>query len=441
MAVLLAFLVLSGAAVTSFADDISEAEPNNDKENATAYDVNGVITGSLTDAEDIDWYSVTLKNYGTAHITLTQTGSDVFETAVFDSSDSELTSFTVSEQSGKSPVFTVTPGEYYIVVKSGSVASGAEYKIEFTNIIAEYSEVESNNTKDTANIINLKSADNSGEAVGSVTGDDEDWFAFTALNGYFYCQLKRTDDGSGTVSAEIIKPGSKDSRVGVVSVSQSGKAEKSADVGSVAGKYYVKVTGEGVYTLTVSAFKSDIATEIESNNTTETASPYTINYSDITVGSLYDADDVDWYIVTTSEKDKNSIVVFDAMNTASYAGFDPNSSWKIEFYNSDKELISSAVASVGSPAEFNLANEGAGTYYFKVSSDLNPTLALYYISSKETDPPEETGSFWQQIINMLKGSKAWDQAKELWGNINPFGVMMYFVEHIIVWILTIFKNA
>ena len=145
LALLLALLVFSGAAVTSFAAVAEETEPNNSKEEATAYDIEDVATGSLSDAEDVDWYTVTVKTPGSATVKLTQEGTDVFEVAVYDSSDKELVSFTASDENPESSSFTVNPGEYYIKVSAGSVISGVTYTVDFTSVIAENSETEDNN--------------------------------------------------------------------------------------------------------------------------------------------------------------------------------------------------------------------------------------------------------------------------------------------------------
>lgn len=436
LALLLALLVVSGAAVTSFAAGTEETEPNNDRENASAYDIADVATGSLADAEDVDWFKVTVKNPGSAKVKLTQEGTDIFEVAVYDSADKELVSFTASDDNPESPSFTVNPGDFFIKVSAGSVISGVTYTVDFTSVIAENSETEDNNDIASANAIEFKSG-TSGQAVGAVSSDDTDWFRFTAITGTFNCEIKKTDDGAGTVKAELIqsKSGS-ENLLGSVSVSQTGKSAKSADIGVIAGTYYVKVTGSGSYSLTVSTDKViGYVYETESNDTAQNATSFTIDYKGLVFGSLSHENDVDWFIVTTNDKNKNSIVRISARSADNYAGYDSNSSWTVEFLGSNKETIDTQTASTEKAAEFNLAEKGAGTYYFKVSSDMKYTSSEYFISSAETEEPVP---FWQQIIEMLKGSKVWEQIIELFSNINKTGVFVSIFGNLFKWIIEIF---
>ncbi len=437
LALFMALLVFSGAAVTSFAAGAEETEPNNSKEEATAYDIEDVATGSLSDAGDVDWYKVTVKNPGSAKVKLTQEGTDVFEVAVYDSADKELVSFTASDENPESSSFTVNPGEYYIKVSAGSVISGVKYTVDFTSFIAENSETEDNNDIASANFIEFKSG-TSGQAVGAVSSDDTDWFRFTAITGTFNCEIKKTDDGAGTVKAELIqsKSGS-ENLLGSVSVSQTGKSAKSADIGVIAGTYYIKVTGSGSYSLTVSTGKvSDYVYETESNDTAQNATSFTIDYKGLVFGSLSHENDVDWFIVTTNETDKNSIVWVEAREATNYAGYNSDSSWTVELLDSNKNTLESKTASTAEHAEFNLANYGAGTYYFKIYAGMKYTSSEYVIKSEKTDP---VIPFWQQIWEMLKNSNVVPQLRELIDRINILGVLGSIISNLGKWIIELFK--
>ncbi len=438
LALFMALLVFSGAAVTSFAAGAEETEPNNSKEEATAYDIEDVATGSLSDAGDVDWYKVTVKNPGSAKVKLTQDGTDVFEVAVYDSADKELVSFTASDENPESSSFTVNPGEYYIKVSAGSVISGVKYTVDFTSFIAENSETEDNNDISSANVIEFKSG-TSGQAVGAVSSGDTDWFRFTASSGTFNCELKKTDDGAGSIKAEFYqsKSGS-ESILGSVSVSPEAKSAKSADIGIIAGNYYIKVTGSGSYSLTVSTGKTEgYVYETESNDSAPLATSFTINYEGVVLGALSHEKDVDWFIVTTSAKDKNSIVWVEARGKENYAGYNSDSSWTVELLDSDKKSLETKTASTEAPAEFNLANYGAGTYYFKIYAGMKYTSSEYVFKSKKTDEPAPP--FWQQIWEMLKNSNVVPQLRELFDRINILGVIGSIISNLGKWIIELFK--
>ncbi len=421
---ILVVLLVFGTVIMSYAAETNEKEPNNDKANATEFNINNVATGSLADTTDIDWFKVSATKFGMAFLTLTQKGSDDFKVTVYDSDDLVLASFNASGDKTDSQLFSVSNAAYYIKVEPGSVVSSASYTLELTSTTYDNGETEPNNDIANASIINLDIYHKSSIYMGSVKSGDEDWFRFDCVSGYFYYELTKVDGGAGSVTADVISiMGTGDSGntvVGRINAGVKGKTLRSADIGTKDTVYFIRVTGNGAYSLAVQAFL-DSKYECEYNDTTVFANPITINYNDRLYGSISHDGDVDMFKVTTTDKDKNSMITISAFSAEGYKEFDKNATWNVALLNSNGAVLEEKMATTAAGADLDLAKQGAGTYFIRVSKGSMSTIALYKLTSSESKEPEKEGkTLLERLRYDINWRAFWERNpfKELMGNVD-----------------------
>ncbi len=437
LSLVLALVLAFGALTVSFAGSTAETEPNNEREEASVYDIEDVATGSLDAPEDIDWYKLSATKPGLARLKFSQQGNDSFDITVYGDEENELASFTASGSESVSPYFTVNKGDYYIKVEAGDVVSGSEYTLDFESDVTYAAEDELNDVISEANEVKL-SGGVSTKTAGTLNADDTDWFIFKGIKGYFYVELTKLDGGSGIITAECFTVKSK--TVGSVSVTVKDKPERTADVGCGATDYYIRITGEGVYSFVVTA-QADSLYETESNDTTATASVYKIDAKDHNermYGTISFEGDVDYYKINTDDGSVRTMIKVSAFDAANYAEFNADSAWQVYLIDTDGNETSAGTATVSSPVEVNLAEKEAGTCYIKVTGDLKSTKSAYKITSSYQEPPEPEKPFFLRLLGLFKGSKIVDDLKELFGNMDNFQVIFDLlrtsVGTIILWI-------
>ncbi len=426
----LVLLLVFGTAMVSFAAEVTEKEPNNDRASATEFNINNVITGSISDASDVDWFKVTPTKFGLAHLTVTQKGSDDFRVSVYDNAENLITDFSAFNATTDSPSFAVSNQTYFIKIEPGSVISNSSYTLDLSSKTYNNGEIEPNDEIANSNIIKLDKDHNSGTLMGAVTSGDVDWYRFSSVSGYFYYELENVGSTSGTVTADVISIlGTGDlgnTVVGSVTAGAGSGTVRSADIGTKEAAYFIKVTGNGVYSLNVYA-RLDNKNEYEYNDTTAYANPYTIDYTfGMIYGTISHNADVDYYRLTTTDKDKNSSIVVSAFNAENYKEYDKNASWTAALINSKGEVLEEKTVTTEAPAVLDLAKPGAGTYYIKITKGTVSTNALYVISSKEAKEPEkEYDSFLDRLRYGINWADFWERNpfKELMGNINIMGTL------------------
>ncbi len=417
-------LLVFGTVMITSAAEVTETEPNNDKSQASEFNISNVMNGSLSDTSDIDWFKVSATKFGMAHLTVVTKGTDDFNVTVYDSNDNLLVKFNASGSKTESSLFAVQSGAYYIKVEPGSVVSSSSYTLDLTSETYDNGEVEPNNDIAYANIIKLNTIHSSSDYMGSVKPGDTDWFRFTSVSGYFYYELKKVDNGSGTVKADVISiVGTGDTGntvVGSISSATKNKLVRSADIGTKEQTYFIRVTGDGAYSVAVRAFL-DSKNEYEYNDTTVYANNLTIDYNGRLYGSISHSGDADMFRITTTDADKNTLITVSAFNGEGYKEYDKNASWNVALISNAGKVLDEKLATATKPAEINLAEQGAGTYYLRITKGSVSTIANYIITSSAAPEPEKQ---YDSLLSRLRYGIDWksfwerNPLKELMGNID-----------------------
>ncbi len=430
VSIVLVLLLVFGTAMVSFAAEVTEKEPNNDKAQATEFNIKNVITGSISDVSDVDWFKVTPTKFGLAHLIVTQKGSDDFKVSIYDESENLLADFSAYTTKTNSPYFTVSAQPYFIKVEPGSVISSSTYTLDLASETYDNGEVEPNDTIANANYIKLDTAHNSSTYMGAVNAGDVDWFRFSSVSGYFYFELEDVSSMTGSVTADVISVlGTGDlgnTVVGSATAYAGSGLVRSADIGTKETTYFIRVTGNGVYSLAIRA-ALDNKNEQEYNDTQAYANTFNVDYTyGIVYGSISHPNDVDYYRLQTTDKDKNTSIVVSAFNATNYKEYDKNASWTAAVIDNKGTIVDEKLVTTEAPAVIDLAKSGAGIYYIRITKGSVSTIALYAITSKQSEEPEkEYDSFLDRLRYGINWADFWarNPFKELMGNINIMGTL------------------
>jgi hypothetical protein len=427
LAALLTCILVFGIVTVSFAADKStaEVEPNNDRDTATFFDMGDnsndtcIATGSISDVSDVDVFKFKPTKNGIGTVAIGAKGGDDYAVSIADSTGKELKAFVAAGSETISGEFDlIANADYYITIKANSMVSGSgSYTIEVTNTVYPNAEVEPNDTLANATAITLDTAGNSKEYYGAVSAGDADYYSFQAKQGFAFIELKKVAKTSGTIKAEVVtvqSTGGGEKVIAEVSNSTTDTYEMSADIGTKAYTYYIKVSGTGAYTVKAHV-RVNAENEYEPNDNTVYANTFTAGKR--VFGNLSYVGDIDMFKIITTETDKNIALVFSADTSTTDKRNDPAGVWNVEIFNSKNESIGNGVVTFDKAFEFNLAEQGEGTYYIKVTAS-NYSKGAYIITTKQVDAPQ-SGSLWDRI-------KALDWAK-FW-NDNSFGELMKNVD-------------
>ena len=421
LSALLACVLVFSIFTVCFADDpvAAETEPNDTNATATLFDIEGTATGSVSDVNDVDVFKFKSPKSGIGTLNVKAKGSDDYAVSIKDASGKELAAFVASGNSTDSNEFDIiAEAEYYITLKANSTVTGSgSYTLEVTNSVYPYAEVETNNDLASSTPITLDASGNSKEYYGAVSSGDVDYYSFQGKQGYAFIELKKVAKTAGTIKAEVVtvqNTGGGEKRIAEITNSTTDTSEMSADIGTKAYTYYIKVTGTGAYTVKAHV-RVNAENEYEPNDTKEYANSFTAGARRF--GNISYTGDVDMFKIVTTDTDKNIALVFAADTTTTDKRNDPAGSWNVEILNGSFESLGSGVVTFDKTFEFNLAEQGAGTYYIKVTAS-NYSKGAYIITTKPVDAPQ-SGSLWDRI-------KALDWAK-FW-NDNSFGEMMKNVD-------------
>ncbi|MBR3620978.1 MAG: hypothetical protein IKN56_05670 [Clostridia bacterium] len=421
LAALLTCILVFSIFTVSFAEDkvTAETEPNEDTAHATEFDMEGTATGSISDVSDTDVFKFKASKNGIGTVTVYAKGSDDYAVSVKDSAGKELKAFVAAGSETDSDEFDlIAEAEYYIEIKANSTVTGSgSYTLEVTNAVYANAEKEPNNELANATPIALDTAGNSKEYYGAVSSGDADYFSFQAKQGYAFIELKKIAKTAGTIKAQVVTiqtTGGAEKVIAEVSNDKTDTYEMSSDIGTKAFTYYIKVTGAGAYTVKAHV-RQNAENEYEPNDDTVYANTFTSGQRRF--GNLSYVGDIDMFKIVTTESDKNIALVFAADTSTSDKRNDPAGVWNVEILNGNKESIGNGVVTFDKTFEFNLAEQGEGTYYIRITAS-NYSKGAYIITTKAVDAPQ-SGNLWDRI-------KALDW-KKFW-NDNSFGELMKNVD-------------
>ncbi len=174
--VLISILLFS---ITAFA--AQEYEDNNNVDNATAIDINTYVNGSLSSSKDTDWYKFSIPSDGYFDIRFEHdyidSSSRYWKIYIFDSTgtayvDGNSDFFgAYGRETRVTSSFGVKAGTYYVKI-TDDYYSGVNYKLKVEYTAASDWETEINNSKDSADSIQVNQTYN-----GSLsTNGDVDWY-------------------------------------------------------------------------------------------------------------------------------------------------------------------------------------------------------------------------------------------------------------------------
>ena len=370
--------------------EFCEIESNQTMYTSTEIKLGESYKGSISDAEDEDWYCINVPGNGYITVDFSHELVDsskkhwsmtVYEADGKTNVEGHVSDFSMltypGNEAGRSTQIGLRAGTYYIKITSGESYTYNQQKFTYYSNVAydlkvsftktDFIELESNDNDKLATEIKLNEA-----YIGQIMKEsDEDWFKFVLpRDGYITVNFENKSAAStGDVQLRICR-GSRyvdingydkdygaDSRYWSVNVNESVYIDQ---IGLSAGTYYIWFRGNYAvsYSFTVNYTQSEF-TEHEANFDTSTSTEIDLNRT-YTGTTSYEADE-DFYSFYL-EKSNELTVRFDHMahdKTISY--------WKVVLYDSDgeKELKSFDIWG-DTPGVLNLGTLPSERYYIKI---------------------------------------------------------------------------
>ncbi len=354
------------------ADDTWETEPNDKKTEASAIKENTTYTGTIMNGNDADFYKLTLDEAKVLNINFehdTIDDSSVYWIAGLYESDGTtlINSFQIkgNEGSVKNTSVSLDKGTYYLKVSPRSSYSylSYEYYLTVNTKSPKNWETEKNDTKNTANAIELNTSYN----FSSMSSDDADWFKFSAENdGKFSLSFEHdTVENKSTVWTVGIYESDATTLIHEMNVSGTAALTKTPVIGLPAGDYFVKIKPNSYYWLDMDAsftvnYTASELCETEDNDSKAKAD--SININSIYTGTLMTSNDADWYKFDSAE-DQNLKIIFNHDGN----GDKTSKYWTVSVYESDGTTLITSEDIYGQATETSIQeNFKKGTYYIKV---------------------------------------------------------------------------
>ncbi len=468
LALLMAVLMLMSFGVTGFAIATEEEEENGSAKDATAFGFGTEIKGTLSSAEDVDYYSFTNKEGGLASVTISHLESPdaskdfaYFEVTIYDSTETEIISFlsTGADEKTSSPSFSIDPDTvYYVKVEASTVYSESfGYSLTASFDKGAYSEKEPNNLAATATNLELStkgvakhyygtiSAPTLDEE-GNVVSRDVDYYRVAPTKaGVIYIYLyngasKRADYKATLYTHDEGKNGVlRAVPITSVSINSNQESVTSVRIGVDAKEYMLKVEGlegsTGGYRTRV-YFAADSYAEKEYNSETNDAN--LIKTGSHILGTISDKNDVDYYKFVATAKNNDGYKITLGANDANAKN---DGSWYVTLY--DGSTIEAAVVDkiqkievpAGKATEIKTSKLVEGrTYYIKVEGGATLNTELYKISiaeipaEKKDEPATGTGFLDQikaYIATFAKNFEGWFE------QINVMGIVSSITSSVV----------
>lgn len=352
---LLAVVVAIGAAsgAVSAAD---EAEPNDDRANATNISSGDQIEGTVADDGDEDWFAFEAERGDTVNATL-DVGSGGADTIVLTDGDSKLDSET-GENSTVSVGTTVREDDilYLKITRNTFANNGTDYTLTLDTSTDD--EFEPNEDRGNATRITTGTTQE-----GTISIDDADWYEFDAQRGE---TINLTVEG-GTGGENTIRLYDDERKVSSVTVGDStGSAGTTVQE---SGTYYVEIVRNNFansgtdYTLDLQTYETDGFEPNENRGNATRLVPNATRTGTISLG------DADWFRFDADAGETINVTVD--------AG--PGGTNGFEVYDSDGNSLGSAGASNESVSIGGTVTNG-GTHYLElVTSNFGSTGTDYTV--------------------------------------------------------------
>lgn len=456
VAILLSLLVVMGCSVSAFAVELTESETNNTPNTANVMGLANKIKATLAEADDVDYFSFevstpSLITVNLEHAAITSAASTYFKVEVLNSNGEEVASFKSEGSASKSSSapFAAEVGTFYVKVSMGqSHDATLEYTLSASVDTTAYTEKEPNDVAANATSLTLSTSGSKKQYYGTIADKDDssteeietdvDYYSLDIpAPGAVYFYLYNGSSAKGNYKATLYAylDGADGTPVpkalGSITITSNEASVISPSVGVNGGNYLLKVEGingsVGGYQTRV-YYLSDNNSEYEYNNVKEYAN--VIGTTSTTYGSVFDANDVDYYKFTAASGN-NGYNIKLAVN-ANYKNVEGQ--WTISVIAPNKSVIAKVDATNTKAAEISTDALEAGVYYVVVSAGnvVNPGLYELSMSVKtaaSNDDDDDDKSFIDKIKD-LPWDNFMDNFKGWFEQINIMGIISSIVSSV-----------
>lgn len=429
LAVLMALVMSMSFVSVAFAADVTEKDADNGVvSGADAFAVGDTVTGKINSSEDVDYFTLTVAEAGIVTVTVEHAAKEeaigtYFTVEILDEAEKSIASFTVAANTATvaSPAFGAAAGKYFVKVTKGSVCdTTVEYKITAAVNTDALSEYESNDVREDATAIELSSVYTLKKYSGTIpAAEDVDYYKFNiAKPGYIYIFVENDAAFSGDFALELetYSEGADGlaewKKFGKFEVAKADTTVKSPCIG-VAGntEYYLSVTGtEGGYKLYV-VYVEDSTSEAEYNDSIAYANA--LPKEGFLYSTIFDKNDVDYYVIEVAEKTKYTVKVAAEPKTVK-----TEAQWKVSVVNGKGESVAtSATATKDKAAEIELTGLEAGKYFVKVEG--GDILNTNFYTVEYADNGADTSNMtFKELLGAIKWKTLLDNFSSWIGKVN-----------------------
>ncbi len=459
LALILAMLIAFGGSICAFAAETAETEDNGAVETADTISLDSSIKGKISDADDEDYYALTIEDStGSGLITISlahdvKTNADpVMSYFVVTATDSDGNVIDYIKSAGTDSKvsfdFSVNTGVYFIKVEMGNVLDETlEYtlsaKINKTALI----EKEPNDTTSQATSLKLSKKGESNLYYGAITDGDVDYYVANFTSPVLATfGIYNTASKTGNYKATLIKvvdgiDGETIQKiVGTIEIKDGEKVKDSPVFGVNGGIYFLKVEGVGAstggYQVRVFAGSSSSTDEYEYNNEEKYAN--LLNEGKFFTGNIFDGNDVDVFKFKAPKKNNGynvTLADFDGKKEIT------NGQWTVEVANENGDVIC-ATTTVLNSEKVTVSTDvlTEGTYYITVASGNVFTGETYKIdldekkkSEVEDDKDDGITSLEEFFANIkaIDWSGFWKNFEGWFEYINIIGIVKDIVPGIV----------
>lgn len=383
----------------------AETEPNNSASQATQLALNGTDAGSISPANDVDWWKVTTTGNGRLDINVNSLNGKFLNIYLVDSNGTTVIKNAVTNTNYVMSVDGLATGSYYIKLVPYYATEVFSYTIANTfTPVPQAGELEPNSLPALAIPLSLNAA-----MAGNVgyyynnQRDSSDWYKLN-LSADGLLKLKISAANNQQISIHLFD----NNGTTIINNTTGSTAFSLSTDGLAAGSYYVRVKaanadGFMAYTLTDSLFTPTQLNDQELNNYPDSAVSLPVN--SITTGHLgyyynLQRDTTDWYKLVTT---KDGMLSF---------RLNPTNGQYITATLYDSNAVTSLkTATVNTPSPFTMDGLAAGTYFLKINMYYNYSFTAYTLTDSLVTPAqandiEPNNSFAQAIGIALNSTKA-----------------------------------
>lgn len=354
-------------------ETVWEQEQNNTKNTATPLALGSAISGTMLSEKDADWYCFTTEENGVLSASFTH---DTFESfshnwiidIYAEDGTTQLMEFKSAGPSAvtNSPNLGLPAGTYYAKVSAAfTYHSEQEYQLTLNLTASDVTELENNDTKNTANALTLGTT----QTGATISEDDVDWYSFTLESDGVLNQNVVHDTVESSSVYWLMEIYAADGTTCLMTTEITGDAASTdaTPLGLSAGDYFLKIYTKPYsggctldYNVTLAFEASDVwEKELNDSKNTANAMETETAYN----GAIYNADDVDWYTFTLTEQDEYKVQFAHDSYEESYK------CWTVTLYGEDgtTSLLTVDVENSAALVSSEAITLDAGTYYVKVT--------------------------------------------------------------------------